>query len=616
MDDSVFLRRYAETQSDDAFAALVTRHVNLVYSVALRQAGNADLAEEITQAVFIILAKKAGALRYEKALSSWLFQTTRLTANNILRREMRRHHREQEAYLMQTISNEPGPELWTKIAPLLDAAVAALQEKDRRAILLRYYEGKNLREIGTVLGGNEDTARMRINRALEKLRNYFFRRGVASTAETIAGAISVNFIQPAPAALAKTATVLAQAKGIAISASTAALVKGALNVMAWAKMKTTLITGACIVLAAGATAIVLSQMKWHQDLPPMLAAAPAGSKVQAPKILVVGGWRATRTNYFQAITSISSDGHTNIAIVNGPVFMGMDEDTIALLEYAAWPRKPGDGNRLLVLDRKSNTIITNEIVEGISPIMLKTAANWMALAIQSKESTIYLPEFGRQGFDIAAINWRTGSVHRLDVPFTQDERRWETDYLYTVPSGIAIPRGPYFIIFNPATQTVVLRLNNMGPDLRPAGSYYFVPGFGIVQSSSGTFSRLTQNDFATAVTNPASFPFSEVNRDSYQPRIGHEIDGKPCLLWGENEAGVNMRTNGMSQIVIYNLDANKEIRQSLGGDFSPGFRTDNAGKNIYFTDLARKEIFCLNLESQKITRFAGLDRPVEFIDAN
>src|SRR5882724_11675306 len=122
-DDRALLRQYAENNSDEAFAALVTRHVNLVYSVALRHVGNPHAAEEITQAVFIILAKKAAQLRHDKALSSWLFQVTRLTANNFVRSEMRRQHREQEAY-MQSVLDEVGVEVWSRIAPLLDDAVA------------------------------------------------------------------------------------------------------------------------------------------------------------------------------------------------------------------------------------------------------------------------------------------------------------------------------------------------------------------------------------------------------------------------------------------------------------------------------------------------------------
>src|SRR4030095_4776919 len=126
-DDSVLLRQYAENHSDEAFAALVARHINLVYSVALRCVGDPHLAEEVAQAVLILLAKKAAQLRHGKALSSWLFQTTRLTASNFVRSEGGRHRREQEAH-MQSVLNEPGNDLWPKIAPMLDDAVADLNE--------------------------------------------------------------------------------------------------------------------------------------------------------------------------------------------------------------------------------------------------------------------------------------------------------------------------------------------------------------------------------------------------------------------------------------------------------------------------------------------------------
>ena len=246
-DDSALLREYAENNSDEAFAALVTKYINLVYSVAMRSVGNPASAEEITQAVFIILARKAGQLRNDKALSSWLFKTTQLTANNFLRSEMRRQRREQEAHNMQTILNEPEPELWPKIAPLLDNAVAALNEKDRRAILLRFYEGKNLREIGTPLGANEAAAEKRVSRALEKLRKFFIeaRREFDGTA-IIAGTISANSVQAAPVALAKSVTAVAIAKGAAASGSTLTLIKGALKIMAWTKAKT-VIVGAVVV---------------------------------------------------------------------------------------------------------------------------------------------------------------------------------------------------------------------------------------------------------------------------------------------------------------------------------------------------------------------------------
>ena len=250
-EDSALLRRYAENHSDEAFAGLVTRHINLVYSVALRQVGNPHAAEEVTQAVFIILAKKAVQLQHYQALSSWLFQATRLTASNFIRSETRRHRREEEAY-MQSVLDEAGTEVWSRIAPLLDAAVAALREKDRQAIVLRFYEGRNLREVGLVLGTSEDAAEKRVNRTLEKLRKFFTKRGVSSTTAIIADAMTANSVHAAPVMLAKSVTTAAVVKGSIAAASTLTLVKGTLNLMAWAKAKTTII-GAILLLAAATT---------------------------------------------------------------------------------------------------------------------------------------------------------------------------------------------------------------------------------------------------------------------------------------------------------------------------------------------------------------------------
>jgi RNA polymerase sigma factor (sigma-70 family) len=255
-DDSAQVRQYAENNSEEAFTALVARHVNLVYSVALRQVGNPHHSEEITQAVFIILAKKAAQLLDVKTLSSWLFQATRLTANNFVRSEMRRQRREQEAH-MQSILNESETEIWPRIAPLLDAAVAALNEKDRRAIVLRFYEGRNLREVGTILGASEDAAEKRIKRAVEKLQKFFLKRGVSSTTATLSVAISANSVQAAPVALAKTATAVALAKGTTASISTLTLIKGALKIMAWTKTKTVIVAGVVVLLAAGTTTLAV-----------------------------------------------------------------------------------------------------------------------------------------------------------------------------------------------------------------------------------------------------------------------------------------------------------------------------------------------------------------------
>ena len=263
LDDSALLREYVERDSEEAFAALVTRHVNKVYSVALRLTGNPHSAEEITQAVFVILAKKSRQLGKRVILSGWLYQTARLTAVTFIRGGIRRARREQEA-CMQTILNENESEAWRQIAPLLDAAMAGLNETDRHAVVLRFFDGKSLREVGTALGANEEAAKKRVNRALEKLRTFFARRGVSSTTAIIAGAISANSVQAAPVALAKSVTAVAIAKGATASGSTLTLIKGALIIMAWTKAKTAIVIGAGVLLAAGTTTVGIKEIAVRQ----------------------------------------------------------------------------------------------------------------------------------------------------------------------------------------------------------------------------------------------------------------------------------------------------------------------------------------------------------------
>jgi RNA polymerase sigma factor (sigma-70 family) len=242
-DDSALLRQYAEDHSDEAFAALVTRHINLVYSVALRHVGDPHQAEEVTQAVFVILAKKPLQLRHDKALSSWLFQSTRLTASNYVRGETRRHRHEQEAH-MQSVLSESGGDVWPRIAPLLDDAVAGLSEKDRHAIVLRFYEGRNLRELGAALGTSEDAAQKRISRAVERLREFFAKRGVATSGTALGVALSAHAIQAAPAGLAATISTAATVAGTAAIHTSTAI--AATKAIAMTTLQKTLVTAAFI----------------------------------------------------------------------------------------------------------------------------------------------------------------------------------------------------------------------------------------------------------------------------------------------------------------------------------------------------------------------------------
>jgi RNA polymerase sigma factor (sigma-70 family) len=259
--DMALVREYVRVNSEAAFAELVDRHISLVYSAAFRHAGQAAHAQEITQAVFIILARKAAGLRPDTVLAGWLCETTRLTALSFMRGEHRRQRREQEAYMQSTLRESTDETVWNQLSPLLDEAMSRLGRKERDAVVLRYFKDQNLREVAELLNINEPAAQKRVNRALEKLRKFFTKRGVDSTTAIIAGAISANSVQAAPVGLAKTISVVAVAKGAAASVSTLTLIKGALKIMAWTKMKSAVAVVAGVLLAAGTTTAIVKKVR-------------------------------------------------------------------------------------------------------------------------------------------------------------------------------------------------------------------------------------------------------------------------------------------------------------------------------------------------------------------
>jgi len=249
-DDQQLLRRYVTEGSDAAFGELVQRHVNLVYSVALREvATDSHLAEDVAQLVFVDLARKARWLPRNVVLAGWLHRATRFAARQILRGERRRRRREQEALAMnETHSNTEAD--WQQIRPVLDEALDGLNRADRDALVLRYFSQRSLAEVGVTLGTNEDAARKRIVRALAKLRNLLARRGVSTSTAALAAALSANAVHAAPAGLAVTLTSasLAGTSGTAITLTT-------LKLMAMSKMKVGLISA--VVVAGVVTPLVV-----------------------------------------------------------------------------------------------------------------------------------------------------------------------------------------------------------------------------------------------------------------------------------------------------------------------------------------------------------------------
>src|SRR5436190_11325665 len=225
------LQQYARHGDQQAFARVVAEHVDMVYSACMRQVGDKHLAEEVTQAVFVILARKAGTLGDHIVLGAWLHKTARYAALNALKIERRRriHERKAAEMAMELRNNgswRGGPG-WIGLEPVLDEGIARLPENDRAAIMLRFFEKRSVADVGSVLGVSEDAAGMRISRALDKLRAFFSRRGVAVTSALIASLILRNGVQAAPVGLHSAIAAEAAAVGSAsIGLNTGALVKG------------------------------------------------------------------------------------------------------------------------------------------------------------------------------------------------------------------------------------------------------------------------------------------------------------------------------------------------------------------------------------------------------
>jgi RNA polymerase sigma factor (sigma-70 family) len=258
-EDAQLLQEYA-MGSEQAFRELVERYVNLVYSAAIRHLEEAQLTQDVVQTVFAALARKARTLPRDVILGGWLYRHTCFVAAQAARTERRRRARERQALEMNALNDQPEPD-WERLSPFLDQAMQGLGTSDRNAVVLRYFEGRDLRNVGAALGISEEAARKRVTRALEKLRCFFARRGVTLSAAALAALLTENVVVAAPAGMAGAVSAAALASAVAGTGSTFTLLK----LIAMTKIKAGII--GAIVVAAVVTPGVLhyqSQVKLRE----------------------------------------------------------------------------------------------------------------------------------------------------------------------------------------------------------------------------------------------------------------------------------------------------------------------------------------------------------------
>ncbi len=251
------LKRFTQFGDQRAFAEVVRTHADLVYSTALRLLGeHRHLADDVTQTVFTDLAAKARTLPDDVGLAGWLHQHTCFVAKKALRTELRRLHREDTAHAMNS-SDDATDALWLQVRPLLDDALGELPEADRQALVLRFLQGQPFKSVAETLSTSEDAARMRVGRALDRLRDVLAKRGVLTTSDALDGALTCFATVAAPAALIA-----------AIAASTAAAaVSSAVPLLT--AMKAAKIAAAALAVAGGV--LLVRQYRDHGRLQDELA---------------------------------------------------------------------------------------------------------------------------------------------------------------------------------------------------------------------------------------------------------------------------------------------------------------------------------------------------------
>jgi RNA polymerase sigma factor (sigma-70 family) len=416
--DLDLLRRFARENSQDAFAEIVRRHLNLVYSAALRQIRSPQLAEEVAQSVFADLARVAATpsspLRSRDAsspqtLTPWLYAVTRRTAIDAIRKESRRQFREQIAVEMNAMNAEAAD--WNQIEPLLDDAMAALDETDRSAILLRYFENKNLREVGEALGASEDAAQKRVSRAVDRLREFFSKHNVTIGASGLAVLISANAVQAAPVGLTSAISSAVLAETAATSTATITT-----KIIIMTTLQKTLVAASCIALAGTGIYGVFHLAKNHASIANSESSNSTGDYVSQEQFAFAG--YATPESTIKSLFWIQSKGDFKATLESAsPRFRAIleqavkaapnEESTIVnsivaesknFLGYRITDLKNISGDKIavsvLVDDARLKQIGAGG--KGYNALMAKSQKQWQLIRINSEWKYDGAPDSPRQ----------------------------------------------------------------------------------------------------------------------------------------------------------------------------------------------------------------------------
>lgn len=278
-DDERLLEMYVAQRSGEAFSQIVRRHIQLVYASALRQVGEAQMAEDITQTVFALLARKAGSVR-RHSLAAWLLAVTRHAAANERRAALRRRRRERQSAKPHAVAPPPADE--DDVTALLDDALARLSELDRQAVVLRYMQGRDARSIAAALGVSEQAARKRLTRAVERLRRFFRSRGLVIAPATLGGALTAKVDVPAGLAQKVIASALAP------SPARLSAVRHIERAMWRTPSRAAAGALAAAILIVGGTIAVPATLRAHSALVSQTIAAPA--RPHRPNLKLTLAW--------------------------------------------------------------------------------------------------------------------------------------------------------------------------------------------------------------------------------------------------------------------------------------------------------------------------------------